>query len=249
MSGSNMPWTWRSAALSRCGTRRRQNQDACLDRPDVGLWAVADGIGGHSAGHVASQALCRALGRVPAADSLVELSGAVEAAVTATNRYLRTLGATVRPPTVIGTTTAVLFIHSGYAMCAWCGDSRVHLVRRREAFLLTRDHTPVRDMLDRGEIDHGAARDHKDANVVSRAIGVSGDAGVDRVAVEPRAGDRFLLCTDGVNRHVGTAELAGLAGASPRRMVRNVVELAQARGATDDVTAVAVSLVAGTPAG
>ena len=240
-----MEWTWRSAALSRCGLRHRRNQDACIERPDAGLWAVADGMGGHAGGHVASQALCRALGRVAACGSLIERAGAVEDAIAATNRYLRSLGAAVRPSTVIGTTAAVLFIHGGYAMCAWCGDSRIHLVRRRETFLLTRDHTRVQEMLDSGEIDPASARVHEEAHVLSRAIGVFSTATIDRAAVEPRAEDRFLLCTDGVSRHVEVAEMADLVDGSPERAVRNVVELARARGATDDVTALAVHLGAG----
>lgn len=233
---------WRSAALSHCGRRHRENEDSCLDRADIGLWAVADGMGGHAEGHVASRTLCEALDRVTAAHSLAAIAAAVESAVAEANTALLMRAATARPPVVIGTTVAALMIHGGYALCVWCGDSRVHLVRDREVFLLTRDHTLVQEMLDRGEIDHAAARIHRASHVVNRAVGVSGTADIDRLAIEVRAGDRFLLCTDGISRHVAIAELADLVADDPEAAVRDVVDLAQARGATDDVTAVAVCL-------
>lgn len=231
---------WRSAALSHCGPRHRENEDCCLERPEIGLWAVADGMGGHADGHVASRTLCRALDRIRTASSLVDLAESVESAVAAANSELLARGATARPATVIGTTAAVLMIHGSYALCAWCGDSRVHLVRDREVFLLTRDHSLVQEMIDRGEIDHDAARTHRASHVVNRAVGVAPAAELERLAIEVRPGDRFLLCTDGVSRLVAVAELADLAVDDPDTAVRGIVDLAQARGATDDVTALAV---------
>lgn len=234
--------TWRSAALSHCGRRHDENQDSCLDRPDLGLWAVADGMGGHADGHVASRTLCHALGQIRNHGSLVDLEQAVQGAIAGANTALRTRAAATSPAAVIGTTAAVLMIHSGYALCAWCGDSRIHLARDREVFLLTRDHTVVQELLDRGEIDHQAARVHRSAHVVARAVGVTQVAEVDRLAIEVRPGDRFLLCTDGISRHVSVEELAGLVSDDPEAAVRGAVDLAQARGAVDDVTAVAVVL-------
>lgn len=236
------PLPWHSAALSHCGQRHQENQDSCLERPDVGLWAVADGMGGHADGHIASRTLCRALGRIPASASLAALIAAVDDAVADTNAALLARGLSTRPAAVIGTTVAVLMIHSGYAVCAWCGDSRIHLVRGGEVFLITRDHSLVQELIDRGEIDHSAAGGHRASHIVNRAVGVAEHAELDRLAIEARPGDRFLLCTDGITRHVEIAELAGLVGEDPERTVREAVDLAQARGATDDVTAVAVNL-------
>ncbi len=233
---------WRSAALSHCGVRHRENEDSCLARPEVGLWAVADGMGGHADGHIASRTLCRALGRIPASGSLPELAMSVDAAIAEANDTLLIRGTSAQPPTVIGTTAAVLVIHSGYGVCTWCGDSRVHLVRDGEAFLLTRDHSLIQEMLDRGEIDREAARDHRAGHIVSRAVGVGSVAEIERIAIEVWPGDRFLLCTDGISRHVSVPELAELVVDDPEAAVRGVVDLAQARGATDDVTAIAVSL-------
>ncbi len=233
---------WRSAAMSHCGVRHRENEDSCLDRPEVGLWAVADGMGGHAEGHIASRTLCRALGRIPASGSLPELAMAVEAAIAEANDALLVRGTSAHPPTLIGTTVAVLAIHSGYGVCTWCGDSRVHLVRDGEAFLLTRDHSLVQEMLDRGEIDRDGARDHRAGHIVSRAVGVGNVAEIERIAIEVWPGDRFLLCTDGISRHVLVPEMADLVVDNPEAAVRGVVDLAQARGATDDMTAIAVSL-------
>jgi serine/threonine protein phosphatase PrpC len=233
---------WRSAALSHCGRRHSENEDSCLDRPEAGLWAVADGMGGHADGHVASRTLCHALESIPPMPSLVELERAVQSAVAETNRTLRARAASHSPSGVIGTTVAVLMIHSGYAVCAWCGDSRIYLVRGGEGFLLTRDHTLVQEMVDRGEIDHAAARFHRAAHVVARAVGVARTAELERLAIEVHDGDRFLLCTDGISRFLDIEELAGLLAEDPRAAVREAVDLAQARGTADDVTAVAVVL-------
>ncbi|EDP65182.1 Protein serine/threonine phosphatase [alpha proteobacterium BAL199] len=242
MAGLNPSYSWRSAALSHCGQRHQENQDSCLDRPDLGLWAVADGMGGHADGHIASRTLCRDLGRITAQNSLISLARAVDEAIAATNSELFHRGAAVRPSVVIGTTAAVLVAHSGYVMCVWCGDSRIHLIRDGEAFLLTRDHTPVQEMLDRGEIDRAAAKAHRASHMVSRAVGVTGVADIDRLAIEAQAGDRFMLCTDGISRHVAVDELADFVDDDPEHTVRRIVDLAQARGATDDVTAIAVNL-------
>jgi serine/threonine protein phosphatase PrpC len=248
MAGLSPSYSWQSAALSHCGQRHRENQDSCLDRPDLGLWAVADGMGGHADGHIASRTLCRELGRITAQNSLINLAHAVDDAIAVANTELFTRGATAQPSIVIGTTAAVLLVHSGYVMCVWCGDSRIYLVRNGEAFLLTRDHTPVQEMLDRGEIDRAAAKAHRASHMVSRAVGVSDVAEIDRLAIEAHAGDRFMLCTDGISRHVAVDELAGLVDGDPEQTVRRAVDLAQARGATDDVTALAVNLSDGAPA-
>lgn len=231
---------WRSAALTHCGRRHSENEDSCLDRPDVGLWAVADGMGGHADGQVASRTLCQALEQIPPMPTLVALEAAVQAAVADANRALRARAASRSPTAVIGTTVAVLMIHSGYAVCAWCGDSRVHLKRDGEVFLLTRDHTVVQEMLDRGEIDQAAARTHRSAHVVARAVGVARAADLESLAIEVRHGDRFLLCTDGISRYVTVAELAEMVGDDPIATVRDAVDLAQARGTADDVTAIAI---------
>lgn len=233
---------WRSAALSHCGQRHQDNQDSCLERPDAGLWAVADGMGGHADGHIASRTVCHALARVPAGGTLIELDRSVHAALEDANAALVARAATKSPCSVIGSTAAVLMIRGGYAVCAWCGDSRIHLVRGDEVFLLTRDHSVVQEMVDRGEIDHATARVHRDSHIVARAVGVGRVAELDRLAVAVRAGDRFLLCTDGVSRHVAVDEMAGMVTDDPDESVRRIVDLAQARGATDDVTAVAVVL-------
>lgn len=242
MAGLSTPRIWRSAALSHCGRRHQENQDSCLDRPDLGLWVVADGMGGHADGHVASRTLCRALGRIATPPSLVVFAEAVDDAIADANTELFDRGSVGRPETVIGTTLAALLVHSGYALCVWCGDSRIHLIRDGETFLLTRDHTPVQDMLDRGEIDHAAARIHRSSHVVSRAVGVADTAKIDRLAIETQIDDRFLLCTDGISRQIAVDELAALVDGDPEQSVRRIVDLAQARGATDDVTAVVVCL-------
>lgn len=232
--------TWRSGALTHTGPRHRENQDACLDHGAAGLWAVADGMGGHADGGTASRMVCAALAQIRQTDEATDLVAEVESVIAQTNRTLFAQGAAREDAGTIGTTVAALAIHSGLAICLWCGDSRIYLVRDREVYLLTRDHTVVQSMLDRGELDAEQARNHPAGNVILRAVGARHEIDIERSALELYAGDRFVLATDGLTRHVSTRDLGELVADDPDESVRALVDLALARGTRDDVTALAV---------
>ena len=143
-AGSDIHWC--SASRSNVGTVRKLNEDAVLDLPDVGLWMVADGMGGHAAGDFASGAIVSALAGIPSPASLGALIDEVRRRLQSVNRQLNE-EARDRREQVIGSTVVVLLVFGGHAVVVWAGDSRAYLFRRGELTRLTRDHSQVEDLV------------------------------------------------------------------------------------------------------
>jgi serine/threonine-protein phosphatase Stp1 len=229
-----------SHAVSDPGTKRRLNEDSFLNCPDIGLWAVADGVGGASAGEVASAAVCATLATIPAGLSGDQMLTEVRERLQAVHRDLlvRAAGGT------IASTVVVLIVAGPYFACLWAGDSRIYLLHDGVLRRLTRDHSLVQAMVDEGHLTEAEAENHPRANVITRAVGAGeGDLALDKVVGEVRPGDRFLLCSDGLTKALDEAELGALLdapeGVSPAELL---VQAALAREASDNVTAVTVGV-------
>jgi serine/threonine protein phosphatase PrpC len=235
---------FRSEAVTHPGAVRTHNEDAFLERPDIGLWAVADGAGGHEAGEVASAMLVEALSTIPAGLSAAELLAQVRLRIAATHAALRAEAARRGPSTVIASTLVVLLARGQHFACLWAGDSRIYMLRDGALHQLTRDHSLVQELVDSGMLRPEEAEGHPRANVITRAIGAD-DAPpeLDKVSDRALPGDRFLLCCDGLNKTLPEHELAALlgAGATPASAL---VEEAVRQHATDNVTAVVVEAIA-----
>jgi serine/threonine protein phosphatase PrpC len=217
-------------AMTHPGRVRAENQDAFLERPDIGLWAVADGVGGQGGGGAAAARVVDALSGLPAGLPPETLLATVRKRLEAVHAALSTSSG--------ATTLVALLAHDAHFACLWAGDSRGYLLRHGRLWPITRDHSLVQELVDRGTLPASAAATHPQANVILRAIGAEGVLELDKVRGRLEPGDRFLLCSDGLTRVVQDAEirslLAGPGGA------RALVEAALARGATDNVTAVVV---------
>lgn len=232
-------FVWRSAAASRTSRLRGgPNQDSFVDRPDLGLWAAADGMGGHRAGDIASRSVAEALARSAPAASLAAFLDAAAARLAEANAALLEAAREVGPDAVIGSTIAALLAHGRHAACLWAGDSRVYLLRDTQLFLLTRDHTLVQELVDQGSLDAAAAPGHPAANVVTRGVGVDPELRLERRVVELEHDDTFLLCSDGLTKVVTAEAIARTLLRDVEAAARELVELAQESGATDDVTVV-----------
>ena len=229
-----------TAGLSHKGLVRDGNEDAWLARPEIGLWAVADGMGGHERGDVASAAIVAALARLPPpADARAHLRG-VEAALQAAHAELQALAA--RAETICGSTVAALLAFDRHYVVLWAGDSRIYRLRAGRLEQLTRDHSLVQAMVEAGELTPEAAASHPWRNRITRALGMPGLLELAGAPGELLAGDRFLLCTDGLTAHVGDAVLAGsLATADPGTAARALIDATLAVGATDNVTVVVLA--------
>jgi protein phosphatase len=230
----------RGAGACHRGLVREVNEDAILTDPSGALWAVADGMGGHGHGDVAADLVIDALARLPhAGDRPTLLRGAFTAAQEAMRRRAQAEG--LGP---IGATAVALLIEGASGTIAWAGDSRCYRCRGRSLERLTKDHSLVQEMIDRGELTEAQAEGHPRAHVVTRAVGAweEVEPALREVALE--AGDAVLLCSDGLTRCVAEPAIAAVLAAEPdpAAACRALVEAALANGAPDNVAVVVVRL-------
>ncbi len=234
-----------SAALTDVGKVRALNEDRFVDRPEIGLWAVADGMGGHQAGEVASGMLADALGAIGPPDSGYAFLDDVHGAVERVNRTLVAHAAIASPGTVIGSTIVVLIAYAGHYACLWAGDSRLYLLRAAAFEQITRDHSMVQEMLDSGALSRRDAPAFGKSNIITRAVGVNDRLALDLHQGPIAPGDIFLLCSDGLTNTVADDEIADLVRSRPPRAAADaLIALSLARGAKDNVTAVIVHATA-----
>ncbi|MCB9959638.1 MAG: serine/threonine-protein phosphatase [Rhodospirillaceae bacterium] len=232
-----------SAALSDVGTRRRLNEDAYLARPDLGLFAVADGMGGHDAGDQASNAVVTALDSMQGPMGAGQLIAAVRAHLHQVHADLQAEAERRGSKRGIGSTVVVLMVNGGHYCALWAGDSRIYLARGGDLLQLTEDHSYVQELVNQGVLSPQDAEHHPQSNVITRAVGVDTELRLDKVTNRVLPGDVFLLCSDGLTREVTAEEIRmELMSGDPNRAVRNLIDLALDRGASDNVTAVAVRL-------
>ena len=222
-------------AASHPGLVRTTNQDAYLCRPDIGLFVVADGVGGHGNGSLASTEVVRELDTVPAGLNPLELLAAVRSRIEAAHQRL--LGEASPVPTAVNATTVVvLLLHGDHLACLWAGDSRAYLLRRGTLIQLTSDHSLVEEMLRSGNLTEAKAWNHPKGNVITRAIGVEcTDALLDKAITRTERGDRFLLCSDGLIKAVQDTDL--IAPLETNNPAEALIRSAIARQARDNVTA------------
>jgi serine/threonine protein phosphatase PrpC len=208
-----------------------------LVRTDRGLWAVADGMGGHDAGDVASTMVTDALRRLPIVYGLDSMIEAAIDALIEVNHELIALAGGGDGKRTIGSTVVGVAIANGQYRCFWAGDSRAYRIRAGEITQLTRDHSLVQDLVDAGMLEPEEAESHPNANVVTRAVGVVEELKIDAVRGDALPGDHFVLASDGLTRLVDADELAGVLTASkPADAADTLIETVLARGAPDNVT-------------
>ena len=223
------------------GLKRKINEDAMMVRTERGLWAVADEMGGHDAGEVASGKIAEALATLPIVYTLQETVDNALAALRRVNYELIALARGGGQPRTIGSTVIGLAISGDEFRCFWAGDSRAYRIRAGRITQLSRDHSLVHDLVLAGMLNEAEARVHPNANVVTRAVGVSEELHVDVVSGDVREGDIFLLASDGLTRVVEDDEIAeelvsnALAQAGDR-----LIQLVLERGAPDNVSLIIV---------
>lgn len=185
---------FRSAARSDSGPIRRLNEDRFVDLPDAGLWAVADGMGGHEAGDVAAQMVASAVAE--AASSRPVNPEHVREAVEQVNCDLT--GQAAQRGTSGSTVVALMAGAESRFCCLWAGDSRAYVFRDGGLLPLTRDHSFVQELVEAGLLSRTQARNHPRANVITRAVGVAAELQLEIAEGAMWPGDIFLLCSDGL---------------------------------------------------
>jgi protein phosphatase len=229
-----------SGAATHVGKVRQQNEDSYMVSAVSGVWAVADGMGGHDAGDVASRTVVEELERIPPASTAAGLLADCEARIVDANNRLRRL-ADARHGGVIGATVAVLLVYEEFFACVWAGDSRIYRVRESDIEQLTVDHTEVQQLIADGKLSTEEARTWPRRNVITRAIGPYEDLELELTCGTLAPGDTFVICSDGLTNHVEDGEISALATDNPpQRAADLLISLTLDRGATDNVTAVVV---------
>ncbi len=234
------PFHWTSASRSHAGRVREVNEDACLDQPEQGLWAVADGMGGHSLGEFASRLAIRALTALAPPHNLKQYVALVQERLQDANRRLRD-EATRRDVQVIGTTIAALLVSQRECACLWAGDSRIYLYRKGRLRQLTRDHSEIEAVRSRRARKADDTLQLPPSNVITRALGAEDTIAIDCETIEVLDGDIFLLCSDGLSNEVADAAIEhALLPGNCRQASLELLELALENGGSDNITAVVV---------
>ncbi|MGQ0559133.1 MAG: PP2C family protein-serine/threonine phosphatase [Sphingosinicella sp.] len=221
---------------------RAHNEDAFLARDYVGLWAVADGMGGYAHGEKAAARVIEGLAAIDPGGDFDEASRQPEAAILAANAAIFAESARLGP---MGTTVASLLICGGRYAVHWAGDSRAWLWRDGRLAPLSRDHGQVQEMVAAGQLAPEAAFGHPLSNILVRAVGLDAELKVDVVTGEIRPDDLFLLSTDGLHAYVEDAEIIRcLGGSEPDGAADALIGAALARGGPDNVTVIVVNAAA-----
>jgi serine/threonine protein phosphatase PrpC len=235
----------RAAATTDVGMRRGANEDRYALAPELGLFLVADGMGGHSAGQVASKIASEAaLEAVRALEGgTVSLTEKLRRAVEIANRRIHATAEAKRELAGMGTTFVSILATEQRVALAHVGDSRAYLVRGGRIRCLTDDHSLVGELLRRNEIDEAAAREHPHRHVLTRAVGVRRQVQPDLAELTPMPGDLFLMCSDGLTTHLEDSQIAEHVEAQPddpQALCDGLVAAANADGGSDNITVVVV---------
>lgn len=229
-----------ASAATHPGRVRRNNEDAYCARPDIGLWAVADGMGGHEGGEFASSAIVEALDRVEIAEPFEAACRAVAGAIQAANARIHDGGAEGKAQ--MGSTIVALLARDSHFALFWAGDSRAYLLRDGALRRLTRDHTQVQALIERGILSEADAASNPMSHVLARAVGIEPHVEIDVIVDMMRPDDVFLLCSDGLHGTMGEDEIRDfLSAAADRGVVDEMVARTLELGAPDNVTVVTVA--------
>ena len=230
------------AHASDPGGVRGNNEDAFLARGGEGFWLVADGMGGLDDGQWASRTLARLLAEAP-------LSGDLERDAATVSEVIRHANFVIFKESTerrnhMGSTAVALLVRGARFAAVWAGDSRLYLRRDGALTQVTTDHTQVQQLVDAGYLTKREAADHPMSHVLARAVGTHAELETETVVGEVRAGDLFLLCSDGLPRVLEDEEIAReLESGNPVAMVERLIAIALERGAPDNVTVMTIGCV------
>ena len=233
---------WRSAARTDTGKVRARNEDAFLALPEQGLWVVADGMGGHQNGALASRLIVEQLAE-PSAGDLPQRLDELRKRLHSLNRRLgQELTVTAaHPDPVIGSTVVALLIEGDRAACVWAGDSRCYLWRGSRLYQLSRDHSLLQQLIDEQQLRPSAAARPPAAHALTRAIGASDELKLEILELDVLPGDAFLLCSDGLYQGVSVDDLgAALNLPSPQLTLNRLFQQALDGPARDNLSAVVI---------
>jgi len=233
----------KTLSIYETGCVRKNNEDYYLVLPEAGLYAVADGMGGHNAGEIASKLAieelrekAEQLNSINTKDSLCWMTETVQDA----NSKIFELSSRSTETEGMGTTLTALLIRESKAVIGHIGDSRIYLWRDCTLSLLSEDHSMVNELVRLGQLSKEKARYHPHKNILSRALGVEKDIAIDCFQIEVHKGDVFILCTDGFSNVIDDEELVAelLASENWEQRLKRLKKSVLDRGAPDNFTVV-----------
>ena len=242
----------RAHGLTDQGKVRPNNEDTFLAAPELGLYVVCDGLGGHACGEVASMRAAASIRdhvqrhrpATPGAVSDVDLLALLHSAFEAANENVYNAARKKQLLTGMATTATALLLHGRRAAFGHVGDSRLYLVRGTDVAQITRDHTVAQRMVDDGRLLSDEKEQSPFANVLTRTIGGSATVVPELHVIDLRDGDVFVLCSDGASRYLRCESEVGrlVASRHPKSAARAIVDMAKERGGEDNITALVVSV-------
>ncbi len=232
----------RYSARTHVGKVRKVNEDSILALPDLQIWVVADGMGGHEAGDFASQTITETVAMIEPDLEPAERMRALRTAILNAHRLIAEAAET-RFHGTVGSTVVALILTDTHFATLWAGDSRCYLLRDGEISMLTTDHSLVGEFVAMGQMTWDEAEHHPQSNAITRAVGVGDELELDKVCGELQAGDRFLLCSDGLTKYAGFETLRRLLTNAPiETVVDRLVNHALESGGGDNVSVIVVDV-------
>jgi len=253
-----IPLTW--AVRTDAGLRRTSNEDSHSTRPDLGLFIVADGMGGHVAGEVASRVAVESISAFieetansdpnrtwpfPFDADLSFEANRLKAAFRLANARIASAIADSQDLRGMATTASGLLVRPTNSCVAHIGDSRVYVLRNKQLKQITHDHSWVEEQVRAGVLTPDAARQHPWRNVVTRALSGAEDPDIDVVEISPQPGERYLLCSDGLFGVVEDHDIARILGArdlSLNEICGRLIDAANEAGGPDNITALVLEV-------
>jgi protein phosphatase len=232
------PPRFTGAGYTHPGQLRERNEDAILLDPSGQLWVVSDGMGGHGHGDVAAAMVVDGLAMLDdGAEPEIMLAAQIQQINTDIYQIAKQSGGTM------GATLVAALFQDDLSYLAWVGDSRIYLWRAEMLRQLSHDHSRVQELIDDGLISETDARTHPDRHVITRAIGVEPVVTVDFATLPLRAGDRIMLCSDGLTTCVTDTAIAGTLAAhnDPQVAAAGLVRAALDAGAPDNVSVIVIA--------
>lgn len=235
------PIDWVTGQLSDVGCVRELNEDAVMSDDELGLWAVADGMGGHAVGDVASRMIVEALERLHNEEKLSDFVDRIEETLIAVNNDILDYSERNCDSATMGSTLVALAVRGRVGVCLWAGDSRLYRLRNQQLTQLTRDHSHVQELVEIGALKPEEAENHPNANVITRAIGVEENGFVDINVFNTQIGDIFMLCSDGLYNTVPSEQILDcLHQHNAQSAADDLIKASLELGARDNVSVVVV---------
>lgn len=229
-------------AKTDVGLVRKVNEDSMISVPELGVFMVADGMGGHAGGDFASQCIVAKIGQIELNLPSAEVMKAMRTAILEAH-YEILAEADRRGGGTIGSTAVGLVLSEPHFACLWVGDSRLYHMRNGKMTQLSTDHSLVNDLLESGQITPEEAVNHPHGNVITRAVGVGDTVEIDKLRGTYEPGDRFLLCSDGLSGFVTDEVIAQYMGTAPITSLCNeLIDLALQGGGRDNITAIVIEI-------